>query len=104
MPKAIYYRNAAEIKFYETYFDNVRILINDLESIDRIEGDESERCAIAAIDALHVAAAHLAKRSKHKGRVSLPRISVFDTSGLNQSRAGSVAYFMIRLIPSCCSN
>ena len=91
MPNAVYYRNAAEIKFYETYFDNVRILINDLESIDRIEGDESERCAIAAIDALHVAAAHLAKRSKHKGRGRCPG-SAFSTPVALTNRALEVLH------------
>jgi hypothetical protein len=61
MPKAIYHHNRPEIEFYRTYFDNVRIWINDVESILRIARDESERCGLAAMDALHVATAHLAE-------------------------------------------
>jgi predicted nucleic acid-binding protein len=61
VPKAIYHRNEQEIEFYRTYFDNVRIWINDLESILRIAREESERCGLAAMDALHVATAHLAE-------------------------------------------
>jgi len=61
IPKAVYHKNKAEIHFYETYFDNVRIWINDVDSILRIALDESERCGIAAMDALHVAAAYLAE-------------------------------------------
>jgi predicted nucleic acid-binding protein len=61
MPKAIYFRRSSEIEFYTTYFDNVRIWINDVEAIVRIARGESERCGLAAMDALHVAAAYLAE-------------------------------------------
>jgi predicted nucleic acid-binding protein len=62
MPKAIYHRNTAEIAFYKTYFDDrVAIWVNDVESIVRIAREESERCGLAAMDALHVAAAYLAE-------------------------------------------
>lgn len=61
MPKAIYHQNKAEIEFYRTYFDNVRIWINDVESIVKIARDESERRGLAAMDALHVATAYLAE-------------------------------------------
>ena len=39
----------------------MRIWINDVESIVRIARDESEQCGLAAMDALHVAAAYLAE-------------------------------------------
>ena len=61
MPKAIYYQNKLEIEFYRTYFDNVRIWVNDVESMLRIARDESERCGLAGMDALHVAAASMAR-------------------------------------------
>jgi predicted nucleic acid-binding protein len=61
MPKAIFHQNDPEIEFYRTYFDNVRIWINDVESIVRIALDESERWGLAAMDAPHVATAHLAE-------------------------------------------
>jgi predicted nucleic acid-binding protein len=60
MPKAIYHRNTRERDFYATYFDKlVRLSIDDVESIVRIARAEAERCGIAAMDALHVAAAYL---------------------------------------------
>ena len=61
IPKAVYHRNGPEIEFYRAYFDQIRIWINDLDSIVRIAQDESERCGLAAMDALHVATAHLAE-------------------------------------------
>ena len=62
MPKAVYHRNKSEIEFYRTYFDKkVGILMNDVESIVNIAREESERCGLAAMDALHVATAYLAE-------------------------------------------
>jgi predicted nucleic acid-binding protein len=61
MPKAVYHQNKLEIEFYRAYFDNVRIWINDVESIVRIARDESEQYGLAAMDALQVAAAYLAE-------------------------------------------
>jgi predicted nucleic acid-binding protein len=61
MPKALYHQRSSEVEFYRTYFDSVRIWINDVESIVRIARDESEQCGLAALDALHVAAAYLAE-------------------------------------------
>ena len=63
MPKAVCHRSVAEIEYYRAFFDNVRIWINDVESIVRIAQEESERCGLAAMDALHVATAHLAEAS-----------------------------------------
>jgi hypothetical protein len=56
----IYHRNAREIEFYRNYFDGVHIWVNDVESIVAIAQKECERCGISAMDAMHVAAAHLA--------------------------------------------
>ena len=61
MPKAVYHQRQLEVEFYRTYFDSVRIWINDVESIVRIAREESELCGLAALDALHVAAAYLAE-------------------------------------------
>jgi predicted nucleic acid-binding protein len=61
VPKAIYHRNAPEIEFYTTYFEGVQIWISDAESILRIARDEAERCGLSALDAIHVATAHLAE-------------------------------------------
>lgn len=61
MPKALYERRMSEALFYRTYFDSVRIWMQDVESIVRIAREESERSGLAAMDALHIAAAHLAE-------------------------------------------
>jgi len=59
MPKAVHHRNASEVEFYRTFFDNVQIWIGDVESIVTIATEDSERSGLAAMDALHVAAAYL---------------------------------------------
>ncbi len=61
MPKAIYHQNKLESEFYKAYFDKVLIWINDVESIVRIARNESEKCGLGAMDALHVAAAYMAE-------------------------------------------
>jgi predicted nucleic acid-binding protein len=61
VPKAIYHRNTGEIEFYTTYFDNVQLWIGDAESVLRIARGEAERCRLSALDALHIATAHLAE-------------------------------------------
>ncbi len=60
MPKAIYHRNKREIAFYRAYFDKVHIFINDVEAIVSVALDQCERCGLAAMDAMHIAAAYLA--------------------------------------------
>jgi hypothetical protein len=90
MPKAVYFRRTPEVEFYRTYFDNVRIWINDVEEIVRIARDESERCGLAAMDALHVAAASLAhaevlvtleRKNRAMHRASLIRVVDLELGG-----------------------
>ena len=80
MPKAVYYKNEREAEFYRAYFDAVRIWISDVESIVNVAREESERCGLAAMDALHIAAAYKAEaevfftlegKNKPMGRTSL---------------------------------
>ena len=59
MPKAVYNKQRDEIEFYRTYFDTVRIWIRDTEETVTIAREEAERCGLAAMDALHVAAAFI---------------------------------------------
>jgi predicted nucleic acid-binding protein len=60
LPKAVFFKNVLEIEFYLTYFEKrVRIMFRNVESIVRIAREESQRRGIAAMDALHVAAAYL---------------------------------------------
>jgi hypothetical protein len=58
--KAVYYGNTTEVQFYRMYFDAVRYMVNDVEDIARIAMAEAERWGLAAMDALHIAAAYLA--------------------------------------------
>ena len=87
MPKAVYHRNTSEIEFYRTYFDNVRIWISDVERIVEIAIQESERHGIAAMDAMHIASAHLGeaevlytseRKTKPMHRTSLVRVLCFE--------------------------
>ena len=87
LPKAVHSRREAEITFYNTYFDNAFLWVNDVESIVAIAQQESERHGLAAMDALHVAAAHLGKaevlftlerRSKPMHRSTLVRVAYLE--------------------------
>lgn len=59
-PKAVYYRQELEQAFYDRYFGDPAILwANDLSAIYRLAKQEAEDCGLGAMDALHIAAAHL---------------------------------------------
>lgn len=57
LPKATYYRQNDEIEFYQTFFNAVTYWANDIEQI--IEEGYNIACkyGLAAMDALHIAAA-----------------------------------------------
>lgn len=57
LPKATYYNQQAEVRFYESFFSGVTIWATKLEEI--IQTGNRIACAygLAAIDALHLAAA-----------------------------------------------
>lgn len=57
LPKTIYFKNSAETEFYEAVLDSVSYWANSTDSI--VEQAYREACAfgLAALDALHVAAA-----------------------------------------------
>lgn len=59
LPKAIYYRRQAEVEFYETFFQAVSHWANPLEAIVQKAYQEACLSGLAAVDALHVAAAVL---------------------------------------------
>ena len=61
LPKAVYYGNRSEVEFYERHFARVTDWIRDFDSIVRIATMEAKNSGLAAMDALHVAAAHLAE-------------------------------------------
>ncbi len=57
LPKAIYNQQTSEVKFYETFFDEVSYWATDLDSIIQAAYKESSQFGLGAMDALHVAAA-----------------------------------------------
>jgi predicted nucleic acid-binding protein len=57
LPKAVYYRNAAEVKFYELFFSSVKHWARISETLIEEAYGEARQTGLAAMDALHVAAA-----------------------------------------------
>ena len=57
LPKAIYYRNAAEVKFYELFFNSVKHWAQVSETLLEEAYHEASQTGLAALDALHIAAA-----------------------------------------------
>ena len=62
VPKAVHLKNESEVSFYRAYFEHkVQQWVGDVVSIVTVALREAERCGLAAMDALHVAASHLAE-------------------------------------------
>jgi predicted nucleic acid-binding protein len=57
LPKAIYHQNIQETQFYEVFFDSVQYWANDVEILVQDSYQISCEYGLAALDALHVAAA-----------------------------------------------
>jgi predicted nucleic acid-binding protein len=84
VPMAIHFKKEAEIAFFKAYFEGAHLWVNDLEEMVRVAQEESERHGLAAMDALHVAAAYLGKadvflalekKTKPMYRTSLIRVA-----------------------------
>jgi len=88
MPKAIYNRKTAEAEFYESFFSAVTYWANDIEKVIQDAYNIACQYGLAAMDALHVAAAlsvgaeefvTTEKKTKPMFRVSsIKVISIFD--------------------------
>lgn len=57
-PKAVYHRRHLERAFYDRYFQEAR-WVRDFERIEEVARREAERHGLGAMDALHLAAAHI---------------------------------------------
>lgn len=57
LPKAIYNNQSSEVKFYETFFDEVSYWANDINAIIETAYEQSSNFGLGAMDALHIAAA-----------------------------------------------
>lgn len=88
IPKAIYNRKTAEAEFYELFFSAVTYWANDIEKVIQDAYNIACQYGLAAMDALHVAAAlsvgaeefvTTEKKTKPMFRVSsIKVISIFD--------------------------
>ena len=58
MPKAVYHKRHAEKAFYDRYFREAR-WVRDFERIEEVARREAEKHGLGAMDALHLAAAHI---------------------------------------------
>jgi predicted nucleic acid-binding protein len=56
-PKATYNKQLIEVEFYQTFFDTVTIWATDLNTIVKIANRIAKDYGLAAIHALHIAAA-----------------------------------------------
>lgn len=57
LPKAIYHKQQAEVEFYESFFSGVTLWATNLEQIVQIGNRLASTYGLAAMDALHLAAA-----------------------------------------------
>ena len=57
LPKAVYYGRTAEVSFYEAYFASVSLWAAASVNLIEEAAEEARRYGLAAMDALHVAAA-----------------------------------------------
>jgi hypothetical protein len=60
VPKAIFYKKRIERSFYERYFSNAA-WYRDVARIEAVARAEATGAGLGAMDALHLAAAHLAR-------------------------------------------
>ena len=57
LPKATYHNQQAEVRFYESFFSNVTLWATELEQIVQTGNRIASTYGLAAMDALHLAAA-----------------------------------------------
>jgi predicted nucleic acid-binding protein len=60
LPKAIFYKKRLERSFYERYFRNAT-WYRDVARIEAVAQEEATKAGLGAMDALHLAAAHLSR-------------------------------------------
>jgi hypothetical protein len=81
LPKAIFEKQQIELAFYQRYLVSAR-WHRRLKSIHDLAQEEASRCGLAAMDALHVAAAHLA-RADELVTTEKPNKPIFRTKLVN---------------------
>jgi hypothetical protein len=64
LPKAAYYNNHAELEFYEAFFHDVERTVHASKPLVSRAHEEARKAGLAAMDALHVAAAKIGKSAE----------------------------------------
>ena len=62
LPKAVYFRHTAEAAFYRAYFASVMEMVPVSQTLVTQASEHAQQVGLAAMDALHVAAAELARQ------------------------------------------
>lgn len=79
LPKAIFNKQAAESRFYESFFARATFA-SDLQAILTLGEKEAARSGVGSMDSLHAADAHLLKAHEfvttEKPGKSIPRSSI----------------------------
>jgi predicted nucleic acid-binding protein len=57
LPKPVYFKRDLEVKFFQTFFDNVDHWAGDLEDVVNLASEKASLYGLAAMDSLHLAAA-----------------------------------------------
>jgi predicted nucleic acid-binding protein len=81
LPKAVYFRQEAEASFYMTYFASVTEMVPVSQGLVSEASEQAQRSGMAAMDALHVAAAQAGKADEFI-TVERPGKPLFRVEGL----------------------
>jgi predicted nucleic acid-binding protein len=77
-PKALFNKRHLEYRFYREYFQRA-VMFNDVRLILERASRESARSGVSAVDALHLAAAHLLRADEFI-TIENPRKSIYRSS------------------------
>jgi predicted nucleic acid-binding protein len=81
LPKTVYFRHTAKASFYRAYFALVTEMIPVSQDLVSHASDQAQRAGLAAMDALHAAAARAGEATEYI-TVEYPRKPSFRVEGL----------------------
>lgn len=81
LPKAVYFQQAAEASFYRAYFASVTKMVPVSQALVAQALEQAQRAGLAAMDALHVAAARVGEATELI-TVEHPRKPLFRVEGM----------------------
>jgi predicted nucleic acid-binding protein len=82
LPKALYYRRMPEVSFYRAYFASVAEMVPVSQALISQAAEQAQRAGLAAMDALHIAAAKAGNAAEF---ITVERLGkpLFRVEGLN---------------------